>query len=211
MSIVLLGRKKGMTQVFDENGLVIPVSVIEIQPGVVIDKKTAERDGYTALQVGFETIKEKLVRKPQLVSFKKKGVAAKRFVRESRVTHDVLESYSPGDEVNLSVFEKGEYVDVSAKSLGKGFAGVIKRWNFSGGRKTHGSMFHRAPGAIGASADPSRVFKGTRLPGRMGGKRATVQNLQVVDIRENDNTVLIKGGVPGPRGGMVEIRKAKKK
>ena len=210
MSIVLLGRKKGMTRVFNEKGEVIPVSVIEVEPGTVLDKRTEDKNQYTALQLGFEDRKEKLVKKPQKGFFAKIKQTPKRYIRESRVTQEVLDSYQIGDQIDLKIFEKGELVDVSAKSLGKGFAGVMKRWNFHGGRKTHGSMFHRAPGSIGASADPSRVFKGTRLPGRMGGKRATVQSIQVVDVREADNVVLVRGGVPGPRGGVVEIRKAKK-
>ncbi|MDX9703329.1 MAG: 50S ribosomal protein L3 [Candidatus Auribacterota bacterium] len=211
MSIILLGRKKGMTRIFDAKGEVIPVSVVEIKPGTVLDKKTQEKHQYTALQVGFEDRKEKLLKKPQKVFFAKMNQSPKRYIRESRVSQEILDSYSAGDAVGLTVFEKGEFVDVSAKSIGKGFAGVMKRWNYRGGRDSHGSMFHRAPGSIGASADPSRVFKGTGLPGRMGGKRATVQNIEIVDVRESDNIVLLKGGIPGPRGGVVEIRKAKKK
>ena len=211
MSVVLLGRKIGMTKVFTDKGEMVPVSVIKINPGTVLAKKTKETDGYQALQLGFEKIKEKKVNKPMAGYYAKIGIEPKRYIKESRIDDKLLEQYNVGDELNASFFTKGEYIDVSGKSKGKGFAGVIKRWNFHGGRKTHGSMFHRAPGAIGAAADPARVFKGTKLPGRMGGIRSTVQNVVVVDIKEEGNIILVRGAVPGAKNGIVQVRKAIKK
>ena len=212
MSVVLLGRKIGMTKVFMEKGEMVPVTVIKINPGTVLAKKTKETNGYQSLQIGFEEIKAKKVNKPMSGYYAKIGIEPKRYVKESRVDDKLLGQYNVGDELNATFFTKGEYVDVSGKSKGKGFAGVIKRWNFHGGRKTHGSMFHsRAPGAIGAAADPSRVFKGTKLPGRMGGIRSTVQNIILVDIKEEDNLILVRGAVPGAKNGIVQVRKAIKK
>jgi len=200
-----------MTKVFTDKGEMVPVSVIKINPGTVLAKKTKETDGYQALQLGFEKIKEKKVNKPMAGYYAKIGIEPKRYIKESRIDDKLLEQYNVGDELNASFFTKGEYIDVSGKSKGKGFAGVIKRWNFHGGRKTHGSMFHRAPGAIGSAADPARVFKGTKLPGRMGGIRSTVQNVVVVDIKEEGNIILVRGAVPGAKNGIVQVRKAIKK
>ncbi|MCD6459099.1 50S ribosomal protein L3 [bacterium] len=211
MSVVLLGKKIGMTKVFDDKGEMIPVSVIEINTGTVLAKKTKKTDGYEALQIGFGKIKVNKVNKPMSGYFAKIGLEPKRYIKESRTDAKTLEQYNVGDQLNASFFTKGEYVDVSAKSKGKGFAGVIKRWNFHGGRKTHGSMFHRSPGAIGAAADPARVFKGTKLPGRMGGIRSTVQNIIVVDVREQENVILVRGSIPGFNSAVVQVRKAIKK
>jgi len=211
VSVVLLGKKIGMTKVFDDKGEMIPVSVIEINTGTVLAKKTKKTDGYEALQIGFGKIKVNKVNKPMSGYFAKIGLEPKRYIKESRTDAKTLEQYNVGDQLNASFFTKGEYVDVSAKSKGKGFAGVIKRWNFHGGRKTHGSMFHRSPGAIGAAADPARVFKGTKLPGRMGGIRSTVQNIIVVDVREQENVILVRGSIPGFNSAVVQVRKAIKK
>lgn len=211
MSIVLLGKKIGMTRVFTDTGDRVPVTVIAVEAGTVVAKKTLEQDGYESLQLGFGDIKEKKVTKPQKGHYEKAGVSSKKYLKESRVSKEDFEKFNVGDVINSDVFEKGDFVDVSAKSIGKGFAGSIKRWGFSGGRKSHGSMFHRAPGSIGASAYPARVMKGKRLPGRMGGKRITAQSIEVVERRDEGNIVILKGCVPGPKGGMVEIRKAKKK
>jgi len=211
VSIVLLGKKLGMTRIFNAVGDMVPVTVIELKPATVLSKKTSDKDGYEALRLAFGEVKENRMKKPVIGQFKKADMAPKKYIRESRVDNSVLDQYKPGDVIESSFFSKDDFIDVSGTSIGKGFAGVIKRWHFSGGKKTHGSMFHRAPGSIGASASPSRVFKGKKLPGRMGATRVTIQNLQIVEIKENDNIILVKGAIPGSRGGIVELRKAKKK
>jgi len=204
----LIGKKLGMTQVFSEEGVSIPVTVIEVSPSVVVQKKTREKDGYDAVQLGYGRIKQKNVTKALQGHFRKADKGFFRILREFRIN---LEEGEPGLELSVESFEPGEYVDIVGTTKGKGFAGVVKRHGFRGGRATHGSMFHRAPGSIGASADPSRVFKGTKLPGHMGSERKTIQNLLVWAIRPDINVILVKGAVPGCKNGFVLIKQAIKK
>jgi len=202
----ILGKKLGMTQVFAVDGRRIPVTVVEAGPCVVLQKKTVASDGYDALQVGYAPKRAQLVNKPEMGHFRKAGQGSFRYLREFAA--DNVDEYNVGDEITCaSVFTPGEIIDVTGTSKGKGFQGVIKRWNFSGGRATHGSMFHRAPGSIGASAWPSRVFKGKKMAGQMGNARVTTQNLQIVEVRAEQNLLLIKGAIPGPPNAMVMIRK----
>ncbi|MHB9098321.1 MAG: 50S ribosomal protein L3 [Syntrophales bacterium] len=204
----LIGKKLGMTQIFSDEGVAVPVTVIEVEPSVIIQKKTKETDGYNALQLGYGRIKQKNVTKPLQGHFKKADKGLFRILREFALE---LEGAEPGQELTAEVFAPGDYVDIVGTSKGKGFAGVMKRHGFGGGRATHGSMFHRAPGSIGASADPSRVFKGTRLPGHMGSERKTVQNLLVWAVRPEMNVILVRGAVPGSKNGFVMIKQAIKK
>ena len=204
----LIGKKLGMTQVFSDEGLSVPVTVIEVEPSVVVQKKTIEKDGYEALQLGYGRIKQKRVTKALQGHFRNADKGMFRILREFKMD---LEGCEPGQELNAELFEPGDYVDIVGTTKGKGFAGVVKRHGFRGGRATHGSMFHRAPGSIGASADPSRVFKGTKLPGRMGSERKTVQNLQVWAVRPDLNVILVRGAVPGSKNGFLLIKQAIKK
>lgn len=205
----ILGKKLGMTQVFAVDGKRIPVTVVEAGPCVVLQKKTVATDGYNALQLGFGSQKSHRTNKPQMGHFKKVGKGAFAHLREFFA--DNVDEYQVGDEVLCKdLFAAGDIIDVTGTSKGKGFQGVIKRWNFAGGRATHGSMFHRAPGAIGCSAWPSRVFKGKRMAGQLGNARVTTQNLQIVDVRPEENLLLVKGAVPGPKNGLVMIRKGVK-
>lgn len=205
----MLGKKLGMTQVFAVDGSRIPVTVVEAGPCVVLQKKTVETDGYNALQLGFGARKAHRVNKPAMGHFKKAGQGAFTHVREIRA--DDVAEHNVGDAITCdTVFAPGDLVDVMGTSKGKGFQGVIKRWNFAGGRNTHGSMFHRRPGSIGCSAWPSRVFKGKKMAGQMGNARVTTQGLQVVEVRPELNLLLIKGAVPGPKNGLVVIRKGVK-
>ncbi|HIN28965.1 MAG: 50S ribosomal protein L3 [Candidatus Poribacteria bacterium] len=205
----ILGRKVGMTQVFDESGEAIPVTVIEAGPCTVVQIKTTERDGYNAVQIGFFDRKDSKFNKPKLGHFEKANVEPKRYLKELRV--DVPDDISVGSAIDSSTFSVGDLVDVTGVSKGKGFAGVVKRWGFAGGRKSHGGeQDHRRPGSIGQSAQPSRVFKGQKMPGRMGNKKATVQNLQVVKADPERNLLLVKGAVPGSRNGLLVIRRAVK-
>jgi large subunit ribosomal protein L3 len=208
MKKAILGRKLGMTQIFDENGKVVPVTVIEAGPCVVTQIKTTEKDGYDAIQVGFDDIREKLVNKPRQGQFKKAGVSLKRILREFRL--EDISTYEVGQEISADVFDAGERVDVSGISKGKGFQGVIKRWNASRGPMSHGSKFHRAPGSMGASSDPSKTFKNKHMPGHMGNVNTTVLNLKVAKVMPEKNLILIKGGVPGPNKGYVVIKSAVK-
>ena len=197
-----------MTQIFDENGRVIPVTVVEAGPCVVVQKKTVETDGYDAIQVGFGELREKLVNKPRKGHFAKAGVSLRRTLKEFRM-EDVA-NYNVGDEIKVDTFEIGDKVDVSGVSKGNGLQGTIKRWNASRGPMSHGSKFHRAPGSMGAASDPSRTFKNKRMPGHMGAKNTTVLNLEVVKIMPEKNIILIKGGIPGPNKGTVVIRNSVK-
>ena len=208
MKKAIIGKKVGMTQIFDENGRVIPVTVVEAGPCVVVQKKTVETDGYDAIQVGFGELREKLVNKPRKGHFAKAGVSFRRTLKEFRM-EDVA-NYNVGDEIKVDTFEIGDKVDVSGVSKGKGFQGTIKRWNASRGPMSHGSKFHRAPGSMGAASDPSRTFKNKRMPGHMGAKNTTVLNLEVVKIMPEKNIILIKGGIPGPNKGTVVIRNSVK-
>ncbi|HRR42775.1 MAG TPA: 50S ribosomal protein L3 [Syntrophales bacterium] len=205
----LIGRKLGMTQVFSEEGAAVPVTVIEAGPCVVVQKKTREADGYEALQLGFGRKKQKRVTKPLQGHFRKADKGFFRVLREFKL-NDCTE-YDVGAELNVGMFDAGEYVDIIGTSKGRGFAGGVKRHGFKGGRASHGSMFHRAPGSIGASAYPSRVLKGKKLPGHMGDRRVTVQNLVVFGVRPDRNLLLVRGSVPGSTNGIVIVRNAVKK
>lgn len=201
----ILGRKVAMTQIFAEDGRVIPVTVIEAGPCRVIQVKTLENDGYEAIRVGFSEIrKEKNVTKPIAGVFKKAGLSPYRIIKEFK-----MGNLKVGDILTVGIFSKGDRIAVSGVSKGKGFQGVMKRCNFKGGPASHGSMFYRAPGSIGASSFPSRVWKNQGLPGHMGSEAITVKNLTVVDVRPEQNLLLIRGAVPGANGSYVEIRKDK--
>ncbi len=208
MTKAILARKIGMTQIFNEEGHAVPVTVLEAGPCYITQVKSADPDGYTSVQMGFQGRKEQRVNQPLRGHFQRSGVKPCRYLREFRV--DDLSGFSPGQELRADIFSPGDYVDVSAVSRGKGFAGSIKRHGFSRGPRTHGSRYHRGPGSLGA-VDPARVFKGRPLPGRMGGRRRTVQNLKVVQSDGEKNILLVRGSVPGPRGGLVEIKKSSKK
>jgi len=200
----LIGKKLGMTQIFWNDGSVIPVTAIEAGPCVVIQKKTGEVDGYDALQLGFDRVKEKGVSKPLRGHFKEADKGYFRVLKEFRL--GFANDYEVGSELRADIFKVGDYIDVVGTTRGRGFAGVVKRYGFRGGPGSHGSMFHRAPGSIGASAWPSRVFKGKRMPGHMGDRRQTVQNLMVVGIRPKQNLILVKGSVPSSKNGIVLIK-----
>ena len=206
--IGLLAKKVGMTQVYEEGGRVVPVTVLTAGPCPVVQIKTKERDGYTALQIGFGTKREALIRKPIQGHLKKHQASGVRMLREIRV--DDASTYEVGQKLDVSLFEVGSSVDVVGVSKGRGFAGVTKRHHFTGGRETHGCVTHKQPGSIGASAYPSRVIKGKRLPGRMGGERVTVKNLQVVKVDAEQNLIYVRGAVPGPKSGYLQIRRAKR-
>ncbi len=208
MKKAIMGKKVGMTQIFDANGKIVPVTVIEAGPCVVLQKKTTEKDGYEAIQVGFGEVKEKLVTKPIKGHFNKAGVSFKKYVREFRLEN--ASEYQVGQEIKADIFAEGEKIDVSGISKGKGFQGTIKRWNGHRGPMTHGSKFHRAVGSMGGSSDPSRTFKNKRMPGHMGNVKTTVLNLEVVKVMADKNVILIKGGVPGPNKGVVVIRNSVK-
>jgi large subunit ribosomal protein L3 len=204
MKKAILGKKLGMSQVFDENGNLIPVTVIQAGPCSVVQKKTVENDGYESIQIGFSDIREKLVNKPIKGHYDKAGVSYKRYLREFRL--DDASTYNVGDEIKADVFEKNEKIDVTGISKGKGFQGVIKRHGQHRGPMAHGSNYHRRPGSMGGSSNPSKVFKGKKLPGHMGVDKVTVQNLTVVDIDAEKSLLLIKGAIPGPKGGLVIIK-----
>lgn len=201
----ILGRKIGMTQVFTENGELIPVTVIEAAPNVVLQKKTMESDGYNAIQLGFEDKREKLANKPAMGHVKKANTAPKRFIREFSGVN--VEEYEVGQEVKVDIFTEGEKVDVTGTSKGKGFQGSIKRHGYSRGPMSHGSRYHRGSGSMGP-VDPARVFKGKPLPGRMGGERITIQNLEVVKVDGERNLLLVKGNIPGPKKTIIQIKSA---
>ena len=204
----ILGEKIGMTQIFAEDGRVVPVTVVKAGPCVIVQKKTVETDGYNAVQLGFGTIKEKNVNKPKTGHFAKVKAAPARYLREFRT--DEAAELEAGAEVKVDVFEAGEKVDVSGISKGKGFLGVIARWGQHRGPMSHGSRYHRRPGSMGACASPAKVMKGKRLPGRGGFDKVTVQNLEVVKVDTDKNLLLIKGAVPGAKGGLVTIKKSVK-
>jgi large subunit ribosomal protein L3 len=207
----ILGKKVGMTQVFSEDGEVVPVTVIKAGPCFVAQIKTLERDGYTAVQLGFEETKPKHLTQPQIQHLQKSNLPALRHLREIRIAADDLAQLEEGQQVTVDVFEAGEYVDVTGTSKGKGFAGVVKRHGFRGGPKTHGqSDRHRTPGSIGACTTPGRVFKGKRMPGRMGGERVTVQGLEVVLVDPERNLLALRGSVPGAKSGLLMIQQARK-
>lgn len=199
-----------MTQIFDEEGNVVPITVVEVGPCRVVQKKTVETDGYEAVQIGIGEQKEKRVNKPMRGHFAKAKVPPARYLREIRTEDsEVMRALEVGQEIRADLFQPGEYVDVTGYSKGKGFTGVIKRWNFNRGPMGHGSMYHRRVGALNAQ-EPQRVFKGRKMPGRMGGERRTVRNLRIVRVDAERNLLLIRGSVPGPKGALLEIREAVK-
>ncbi|WP_369681996.1 50S ribosomal protein L3 [Malonomonas rubra] len=199
----LLGKKIGMSQVYAADGQRIPVTVLEAGPCTILQKKTADSDGYEAVQLGFGAKKTHRTNKPAMGHFKKAGKGAFAHIREFSSDADC----QIGDEVTCGMFKPGDRIDVTGTSKGKGFQGVMKRWGFAGGRASHGSMFKRGPGSIGQSAWPSKVFKGKKMAGQMGNIRVTTQNLIVVDVRPEQNLILVRGAVPGPKNGLVVIRK----
>lgn len=201
----LIGKKIGMTQLFDEKGKVIPVTVVEAGPCTVVQKKTVENDGYAAVQIGFGDVKVQRVNKPQAGHFKKADVAPKKVLREFRL--EDTDSVNVGDVLKADTFAVGDRVDVAGTSKGKGTAGAIKRWNFSRLKETHGTgPVARHAGSLGACSDPSRVFKGKKLAGHLGAERVTVQNLDIVKVDAENNLIAIKGAIPGPKGGIVVIK-----
>ena len=204
MKKTIIGKKIGMTQIFDEEGKVIPVTVIEAGPCVVAQVKSVETDGYNAIQLGFGEVKESKVNRPEKGHFAKANIAAKKHLREFRV--DEVESYKVGDEIKADTFEKGDKIDVQGTSKGKGFQGVIKRHGQHRGPMGHGSMYHRRPGSMGATSTPGRVFKGKKLPGHMGVQTITIQNLDVVAVDMDKNVILVKGSVPGVKGAILKIK-----
>ena len=205
----LLGKKVGMTQLLDDDGTVVPVTVIQAGPCVVVQRKTKQKDGYDAVQLGFvEFVKPKRITKPMTGHFKKSNVAPARFLREVPLQGE--DAANPGDKVMVNIFNRNELVDVVGTSKGRGFAGFVKRHHFRGGRATHGSMFHRAPGSIGSSAYPSRVLKGMRMAGHLGNARVTAQNLRVARVDQENNLLFVRGAVPGPPGGYVVVEKAER-
>jgi large subunit ribosomal protein L3 len=201
----LLGKKLGMTQVFDESRLT-PVTVIEAGPCRVVTVKTKERDGYEAVQLSFGEVKERKLSKAELGHLKKNQAPASRWLREFKKDGEV----TVGQSVTVGIFKKGDWVDVIGVSKGKGFQGVVKRHHYAGGPESHGSMFHRAPGSIGASSFPSRVWKGKTLPGHMGAERVTTQRLKIIDSRPEENLLFVRGAIPGATDGLVIVRKSKK-
>ena len=208
MKKAILTTKVGMTQIFNEDVVLIPVTVLQAGPCVVTQVKTVENDGYSAIQVGVGDIREKLVNKPKKGHFAKAGVSAKRFVKEFRF--EDAESYTLGQEIKADVFAAGDKVDATAKSKGKGFQGAIKRHGQSRGPMAHGSKYHRHAGSNGSATTPGRVFKGKHMPGHMGAVRVTVQNLEVVRVDAEQNLILVKGSVPGPKKSLVMIKESVK-
>ena len=208
MKKAILGTKLGMTQLFTEDGKIIPVTVVLAGPCTVIQKKTVDTDGYDAVQVGFGDVKEKSLNKPQKGHFAKADLAAKKYLREFRL--DDISTLEVGAEIKADVFEAGEKIDVSGISKGKGFAGPMKRWGLHRGPMAHGSGYHRGSGSMGACSNPGRVMKGKKLPGHMGVDKVTVQNLEVVKVDVENNLILIKGAVPGNKGGLVTIKNSVK-
>lgn len=208
MKKAILGTKVGMTQLFLEDGRVVPVTVVEAGPCTVVQKKTVERDGYSAIQVGFKTLSEsrakKLKNKPEQGHFKKAGVAATRYLREFRL--DDAQNYEVGQLINVEVFAKGDSIDVVGTSKGHGYTGAILRWNQHTGPMAHGSKYHRGVGSLSANSDPSRVFKNKHMAGQWGHERVTVQNLEVVRVDGERNLLFVKGALPGPNGGLLMIR-----
>jgi large subunit ribosomal protein L3 len=198
-----------MTSVYDESGAAVPVTVIEAGPCVVVQQKSIDKEGYSAVQLGYEDQKEQRMNKPAMGHLKKAGVSAKRILREFRV--EGSDEVAIGDEITASAFEEVNYVDIVATGKGRGCQGVVKRYNFAGGRASHGGGWLRRPGSIGMCEFPGRVFKGKKMPGQMGDKRVTTQNLKVIQVRPEENLILVKGSVPGANGGIVVIREALKK
>ena len=208
MKKAILATKVGMTQIFNDEGLLIPVTVLQAGPCTVTQVKTAENDGYEAVQVGFGDIREKLVNKPEKGHFDKAGVPVKRFVKEFRFENAA--EYTVGQEIKADIFAVGDHIDATGTSKGKGYQGAIKRHGQSRGPMTHGSKYHRHAGSNGAASDPSRVFKGKKMPGQMGNEQVTVQNLEIVRVDTENNLLLVKGAVPGPKKSLVTIKETVK-
>ncbi|MCL2675481.1 MAG: 50S ribosomal protein L3 [Firmicutes bacterium] len=209
MKKAIIGRKLGMTQIFDEAGLMVPVTVVQAGPMTVVRKKTEERDGYKALVCAFEDVREKKLNKPQLGIYKKAGITPKRVIKEIDMADD---QYKVGSKISCDIFQKGDMVDVAGTTKGRGFTGVIKRWNHRRLKMTHGTgPVHREVGSIGANSSPSRVIKGKKMAGQYGHERVTIQNLRVVKVDAARNVLLIMGGLPGPKGGLVTVRETVKK
>ena len=208
MKKAILATKVGMTQIFNEDGVLTPVTVLQAGPCVVTQVKTVENDGYSAVQVGFVDKREKLVNKPLKGHFEKAGVSYKRFVREFKF--EDAESYELGQEIKADIFAAGDKIDATATSKGKGFQGAIKRHGQSRGPMAHGSKYHRHAGSNGAASDPSKVFKGKKMPGQMGNKKVTIQNLEIVRVDAENNLILVKGAVPGPKKSLVTIKETVK-
>lgn len=208
MKKAILATKVGMTQIFNEDGVLTPVTVLQAGPCVVTQIKTVENDGYSAVQVGFADKRENLVNKPMKGQFDKAGVSCKRFVREFKFEN--AEEFTVAQEIKADIFAAGDKIDATAISKGKGFQGAIKRHNQHRGPMTHGSKFHRHAGSNGAASDPSKVFKGKKMPGHMGSKKITIQNLEVVRVDAENNLLLVKGSVPGPKKSLVTIKEAVK-
>ncbi len=204
----IIGKKIGMTQIFDEKGNVIPVTVIEATPNIVAQVKTVETDGYNSIQLGYGEIKDKHINKPEKGHFAKAGLTAKKHLREFRL--ETVEGYKVGDEVKADIFQAGEKVDIQGTTKGKGFQGVIKRHGQHRGPMGHGSMYHRRPGSMGPTSTPGRVFKGKKLPGHMGKETVTIQNLNIVRVDMDKNVILVKGSVPGAKGAILKIKSAVK-
>jgi len=202
--MMLIGKKIGMTQIFEESGRVVPVSVIEAGPCPIVQVKTAEKEGYTAIQIGFDEVKASRISKAENGHFEKSTVKPRRILREVRL--DDATAFKVGDMLDVKVFEGAKVVHVTGTSKGKGFAGTIRRFHFQRGRKTHGNKNYREPGSVGASAFPSRIFPGKRAPGRMGGKQRTTRNLTLVQIDAENNLLFIKGSIPGANNGIVFVR-----
>ena len=209
MKKFILGKKIGMTQIFTEEGLSIPVTAVQAGPVSVLQVKTDEQDGYCAVKVGYDDIKESKANKPMKGNFDKAGVTPKRYLKEIRL--EDAEGFEVGKDINVAeMFSEGDVVDITGVSKGKGFAGTVKRHRTSRGPETHGSHYHRAPGSMGGASNPSRVFKGKKLPGHMGSEQVTIQNLVIVKVYEDNNLLLVKGAVPGPKGGVLVIKEAVK-
>ena len=208
MEKAIIGKKIGMTQIFNEKGLIVPVTVIEAGPCVIAQIKTTENDGYNAIQLGYGEVKERRINRPEKGHFTKVNITPKKHLREFRVEN--VEDVTVGSEVKVDVFADGDKIDVQGTSKGKGFQGVIKRHGQSRGPMGHGSMYHRRPGSMGATSTPGRVFKGKKLPGHMGVQTVTIQNLDIVKVDIDKNVLLVKGSVPGPKGAILKIRKTVK-
>jgi large subunit ribosomal protein L3 len=206
VSIGIIGKKIGMTQVFAKDGILIPVTVVEAGPCSVVQKKTDEKDGYSALKLGYHSIKSELLNKPDLGQFKNLDGKSFSVLKEFRV--ESSDEHNVGDQLSLDMFELGEKVIITGVSKGKGFAGVIKRWGFHRGPKTHGSKHHRAPGSTGMSAYPGKVHKGKKMPGHMGTDSVTLKNVEIIDKRPQENLLLIKGNIPGAKNGIIIISKS---
>lgn len=200
----IIGKKVGMTQIFDEKGNVIPVTAIETEGNIVAQIKTVETDGYQSIQLGYGDVKDKHINKPEAGHFANVKLPNKKHLREFRL--DSVENYKVGDEVKVDIFEAGEKVDIQGTSKGKGFQGVIKRHGQHRGPMGHGSMYHRRPGSMGATSTPGRVFKGKKLPGHMGKVTVTIQNLEIVKVDTDKNVLLVKGSVPGPKGAILKVK-----